>query len=206
MGNIFVSFIHEEEFAAGLMRAFLHEVFSEKIDVFLSADQTTIYAGDDWMKRIVSELKSTKVLLSILSHESVQRPWINFEAGAAWMHDATVIPVCIRGLTIESLPKPYSSLQAVILDSAEAAHYLVSSIAHHLNLEIPEKPYFGPAAGAILSGRDPDEEKRKGGPYKRIASLLNSDKEAYEAEIALEMIKTMDEKENPPSLYGTGGL
>src|ERR1017187_3026798 len=100
--------------------------------VFLSADQAAIYAGDDWMKRIFDELESTEILVSLLSPTSVERPWINFEAGAAWMNRKVVIPVCIRGLTIGTLPKPYSSLQAIELDNFSGAYYLVSSIAHHL--------------------------------------------------------------------------
>ncbi len=53
-----------------------------------------------------------------------------------------MIPVCIGGLKIDNLPKPYSSLQAVEIDTHDGLHYLVSSVAHYLGLPAPEKPIF----------------------------------------------------------------
>ena len=142
MANIFVSFIHEEERVASNVKAFIPLILGQTVDTFMSSDKNAIYAGEDWMKRIFEELGTAKVLVSMLSPVSVQRPWINFEAGAAWMRDAKVIPVCIGGLTINQLPKPYSILQAVEIDTHEGAYYLLSSIAHHLGMPLPKKPIF----------------------------------------------------------------
>jgi hypothetical protein len=94
------------------------------------------------MNRIFDELKESKVLLSMLSPLSISRPWINFEAGAAWMGKTKVIPVCFGGLSSGTLPKPYSSLQAVDIEIYEGQSYLVSSIAHYLELAQPDKPIF----------------------------------------------------------------
>ena len=121
MATIFMSFIHEEEFEVLLVRSFIHTVLDYKVESFMSSDPSIMYAGEDWMAKIFGKLKNTKVLLSMLSAVSVTRPWINFEAGAAWMKDTKVIPVCFRGLTIAQLPKPYSSLQAVDISTHEGA-------------------------------------------------------------------------------------
>jgi hypothetical protein len=128
------------------------------------------------MTRIFDELKTAKVLISMLSPLSVKRPWINFEAGAAWMGNTKVIPVCFGGLTIGQLPKPYSSLQSVEIETHEGSYYLVSSIAHHLGLDRPKKPLFSNPALAQLAGRDPEVEKRLVQPYRVLNHLLlNSD-------------------------------
>jgi hypothetical protein len=110
-----MSFIHEEQAVAHHVRKFIHAVMGNSIESFMSSDEEAIYAGEDWMGRILGELKEAKVLISMLSPISVKRPWINFEAGAAWMGAAKVIPVCFGGLKIGELPKPYSSLQAIEL-------------------------------------------------------------------------------------------
>lgn len=55
---------------------------------------------------------------------------INFEAGAAWLAEKVVIPVCFGGLTLNALPKPYSNFQAVELP--DGAYYLLASVAHNL--------------------------------------------------------------------------
>ena len=174
MADIFMSFIHEEGLVAESIQDFIGKLFGEAASVFRSSDEGAIYAGDDWMAKIITELSTAKVLISILSPNSISRPWINFEAGAARINKIKVIPVCVGGLKIADLPKPYSSLQGVEIDTHDGAYYLASSIAHHLNIDISRKPLFGAwqGAGAILSGRDPEEEKRLSIPYNSLVSFL----------------------------------
>jgi hypothetical protein len=138
MAEIFISFIHEEERYAQAIQRFLREALPEsKLDVFVASDKWAIYAGEEWLDRIFQELKSAKVVLLILSQDSVTRPWVNFEAGAAWLKPAIVIPVCIENMTKDNLPKPYSSLQAVELEKPDDQDYLISSICHHLKYDPP---------------------------------------------------------------------
>ncbi len=133
MAEVFISFIHEEKEVARAVQELLQDKLRER--PFLSADTWQVFAGEDWLKRIKEELESAKVVVLMLSQRSVKRPWVNFEAGAAWLADKVVIPVCFGGLSKGSLPKPYSSLQA--LDLPNDWYYLVSSIAHHLGVLAP---------------------------------------------------------------------
>lgn len=116
MAEIFISFIHEEKEIAEAVKTFLREKLETHSDVFLSSDMWSIYAGEDWLKKMKEELVPAKVVLLMLSPESVRRPWVNFEAGAAWLTDKVIIPVCIRGLRPEDLPKPYSNFQGLKLE------------------------------------------------------------------------------------------
>jgi len=172
MASVFMSFIHEEESAASTLNFFVRRIFGHSIDTFMSSDKNAIFAGDDWMGRIFEELKTTKVLISILSPTSVGRPWINFEAGAAWMGNAVVIPVCIGGLTIAKLPKPYSSLQAVEFDTTEGAYYLVSSIAHHLGIESPKRPMFSDAPIPTWTDEQKEENRKLRTTYEVFVNFL----------------------------------
>ena len=172
MASIFMSFIHEEETAANTLSFFIRRIFGHSIDTFMSSDKNAIYAGEDWMKRIFDELKTTKILLSVLSPTSVGRPWINFEAGAAWMGNAVVIPVCVGGLTIGELPKPYSSLQAIELDTIEGAHYLFSSIAHHLGIDPPKKPIFSDTPMSSWTDAQKEENKKLCNTYRIFVDFL----------------------------------
>ena len=173
MAQVFISFIHEQQDWANNLQLFLLRVLQGQADTFLSSDKNAIYAGEDWMRRILGELKEAKVLLSMLSPQSISRPWINFEAGAAWMGDAKVIPVCFGGLGVNELPKPYSNLQAVDLETFEGNYYLVSSIAHHLGLTTPEKPTFSSFPEAVmLAGRDPEKNEALLSPYKWLQGWM----------------------------------
>jgi hypothetical protein len=169
-----MSFIHEEESVAKLVHDFIRHIVGPTVDTFISSDKNAMYAGDDWMKRIFEELGTTKVLVSMLSPTSVKRPWINFEAGAATALKAKVIPVCFCGLKIDRLQKPYSSLQAIEIDTHEGAYYLVSSIAHHLGMTLPKKPHFWDNLPSSWSDAEKEDNKKLVKKYEIFQSLLEA--------------------------------
>lgn len=141
MADVFISFIHEEEKIASGVQRFLQKKLNNR-DIFLSSDQWQIFAGEIWLDRIRQELETAKVVILLLSDRSVERPWVNFEAGAAWLPRKAVIPVCYGGLSKGALPKPYSDMHA--LNLREDPYYLVSSLARHLGWQLPPLPFFGP--------------------------------------------------------------
>jgi len=137
MAEVFISFIHEEERIAKAVHRFLKKKLEK--NVFLSSDKWQVFAGELWLDRIRQELSSAKVVILLISHKSVLRPWVNFEAGAAWLTNKAVIPVCFADMSKEELPKPYSGIQAVSLRTE--AYYLLTSVAHHLQILSPYLRY-----------------------------------------------------------------
>lgn len=185
MSDIFISFIHEEEGTAKAVQKFLQDaLFDGQHDmVFLSADRWMIFAGEDWLDRIRAELEKAKVVILLVSHESVKRPWVNFEAGAAWLTDKMIIPVCHGDLPKDRLPKPYSGIQAVYLgdDSfPDEAYYLLSSVAHHLKLLSPPPPppwflKWNPTADEQAPIQDQLQDgsiKKLVAPYKALMAAM----------------------------------
>ncbi len=139
MAKVFISFIHEE---AGVAKA-LHELLQKafpKESIFLTADEWQIIAGEKWLDRIKQELSEAEVVVLLLSASSVQRPWVNFEAGAAWLTQKPIIPACYGGVSKGSLPKPYSDFQA--LDLPADYYFLIHSVAKHLKHLISPPPIF----------------------------------------------------------------
>ena len=171
MSEIFISFIHEESQTAEALQKFVNQILSGKARAFLSSDTFQVYAGEDWLRRIFEELETAKVVLLLLSDASVKRPWVNFEAGAGWFTKKKVIPVCIKGMEKEKLPKPYSSLQAVNLKYFDEQLYLIRSIAHHLGLEEPMiSSKFG-GGMAALGGPELEKEVEIQLAYQRQFQL-----------------------------------
>jgi hypothetical protein len=144
VADIFISFVHEQKQVAEAVKLFLLQKLETKSDIFLASDMWAIYAGEDWLKRIKEELESAKVVLLMLSEEAVSRPWVNFEAGAAWLANKVIIPVCFAGLGVEGLPKPYSNFQGLSLEDDYGPYYLVTSIYHHLSPMTLAPPPFSP--------------------------------------------------------------
>ncbi len=107
MADIFISFIHEDEKVADAVKRFLHEKLEANSKVFLASDKWAIYAGEDWLKKIKDELASAKVVVLLLRKESVGRPWVNFEAGAAWLTEKVIVPVCFRDLQKDAPFAPF---------------------------------------------------------------------------------------------------
>jgi hypothetical protein len=138
MADVFISFIHEEVYAAQSVQRVLKQLLTP--DVFISADDWAVLAGEIWLDRITQELEGSKVVVLMLSALSVTRPWINFEAGGAWLAKKPIIPACFGGLGREKLPKPYSAIQA--LDLPGDLYYLVRSVAKHLKTMSPPPFHF----------------------------------------------------------------
>src|SRR5437016_9540101 len=145
MADVFISFIHEEEQVAHavqrLLREQLHRITGlEQTEVFLSSDEWQVLAGENWLDRIFGELRNARVLVSLVSPRSIVRPWVNFEAGAAWLAGKPVVPACFGGLQHDQLPKPYTVLQAVRLP--DDGYYLFSSVARYLQRRALIPPPF----------------------------------------------------------------
>jgi hypothetical protein len=85
MPSVFVSHISEDKQTAGRLKNVLTRDFPGLLDVFLSSDTQSIAAGEEWLQSIEQALRDSAMLLVLCSPDSIRRPWINFEAGAAWM-------------------------------------------------------------------------------------------------------------------------
>ena len=92
MAGVLVSFIHEEERVAEAVKQYLDEKLDLGQVLFMSSDQWQVYGGDDWLEKIRLALRDSVVIVALLSQESVRRPWVNFEAGAAWLTRKVRIP------------------------------------------------------------------------------------------------------------------
>jgi len=143
MSKIFISFIHEEETVAKALQRFLQNYLGKEQEVFLSSDEWKVYAGEIWLQRIREELESASIVILLLSRTSVSRPWVNFEAGAAWLTNKIIIPVCFGDLSKGNMPIPYSGIQALNLDE-HGAYYLIASLFHYLSKIHPTRPFLPP--------------------------------------------------------------
>jgi hypothetical protein len=138
MADIFVSFAqHDHRIVESLWYIF-HESYP-RLTLFNSADSWLILPGDNWFQRIRTELTSAKVVLLLLSERSVISPWLNFEAGAAWLAGKTMIPACIGSLDKGHLPKPYSDLQGANLPAD--TYNLLNKIGDCFQLVSPTPGY-----------------------------------------------------------------
>lgn len=109
---VFISHITEEKEMALELKQLIEESFLGMLSVFVSSDENSISSGSRWLDNITSALGNCAIELILCSPNSVKRPWINFEAGAGWVREIPVIPLCHSGMEPSSLPVPLNLLQA----------------------------------------------------------------------------------------------
>jgi hypothetical protein len=87
---VFVSHVEEDAAVASEIKNWLEDNLLEGVEVFVSSDEG-IKPGDKWEDRIIEKLKICRIALVVCTQTSVRQPWINFEAGGAWVQGARVI-------------------------------------------------------------------------------------------------------------------
>lgn len=112
--QVFISHVTEDAVAARLKRK-MTEDFLGQLTVFLSSDTESIAAGEEWLSSVSEALRNSSIFVVLCSPIAIARPWVNFEAGAAWMRDIPLVPACFGGLRPRDLPMPLSARQALSL-------------------------------------------------------------------------------------------
>ena len=114
---VFISHITEESELAQILSEEIKKSYLGMLDTFVSSDGESLPAGGRWLDIIDKALTNSAIQILLCSPQSINRPWINFEAGASWIRRIPVIPVCHSGLTKNKLPIPLAMLQATDIEN-----------------------------------------------------------------------------------------
>ncbi|MDV7787785.1 toll/interleukin-1 receptor domain-containing protein, partial [Enterococcus gallinarum] len=140
--KLFISHITEEKDLAKILKDDIERRFMGAIEVFVSSDGKSIAAGSEWFDTIKQGLNNSDLMLVLCSTNSVTRPWIPFELGAAWMKGINPIPICHTDMLPEQLPSPISMLQGINLSDNERFKDLVDILHERTGLKIPEESLY----------------------------------------------------------------
>ena len=145
--KVFISHITEERQLAEIIKTQISKDFLGMLDVFVSSDQVSIAVGSKWLSEIDEALKSAQIELILCSHDSVKRPWVNFEAGAGWVKGIPVIPVCHTGMRPVDLPIPLNMLQGIAASDQAGWAKVYQLLALKLGSDLPAADF-----SALLRG------------------------------------------------------
>jgi len=135
--TIFISHITEEGEIATSIKKLIEESFLRNVNVFVSSNADSLCLGDEWINIIRQSIDNCQLVIILCSPYSISRPWINFEAGAAWVQQTPIIPLCHSGLSISQLPIPLKNFQGGSLNSEETIKQLFNKIASILECGSP---------------------------------------------------------------------
>jgi len=133
---VFVSHVEEDAIVASKVKKWLDDNLLDGVEVFVSSDKG-LEPGDKWEERIIDKLQNCRIALVLCTQMSVRQPWINFEAGGAWVKGARVIPLCYHSQRKNMLPRPLSSLQSIDLSEPDDIRELLRIIAKEAGLRAP---------------------------------------------------------------------
>jgi len=77
----------------------------ESVGATTFRDDRDIHGGDDIPEDIRAQIKQSRELVVLLTPESVDRPWVLLEVGAAWgwRRDYRIVPVLCH-VTVDAIP------------------------------------------------------------------------------------------------------
>jgi len=146
--EVFISHVRTEQDLAMLLKEKIEKHFLGWVNVFVSSDQESIEAGDSWLDALRRALKTANLQVVLCSPASIGRPWVNFEAGAAWLLGIPVVPLCHSGLEPDNLPMPLATLQGGKVSDASALARVYARIAKLVPCDVPEIDMNALAAAA----------------------------------------------------------
>jgi hypothetical protein len=115
MRSIFLSHATVDKPVAEVLRNALQDRTPDTI-VFLSSRPGHIRSGAEWWGVIQEKLRSSTEYIVLLTPRSIERPWIPFEAGAAWMTERRMFVVSAGELDKTAVPAPLSFFQIASLE------------------------------------------------------------------------------------------
>jgi hypothetical protein len=131
---VFISHVAEDGEATRILQNDLARRFIDAVEFFNTSNRDSLKPGESWLEKITGMLRKSSMILPILSPAALRSPWVNFETGGGWLTDTRVVPCCAGQVRKESLPAPYSWLQAINLDEEEDLSRLVQLIAEQVHL------------------------------------------------------------------------
>jgi TIR domain len=110
--GIFISHNVPESKLPIAFKKFLRSALEGDYPVFVSSDFQTIQTGKPWFAEIVTAVQTSTAVLVIVTPESVDQRWLNFEAGIGIGCGIPVMPLLTRGFTKALFKPPLNQLQA----------------------------------------------------------------------------------------------
>jgi hypoxanthine phosphoribosyltransferase len=132
---VFISHAAYERRVAIVLKKWIEKTFGrDKCSVFVSSDPSDIVAGEEWLPKILQNLKRCALLITLYSPRSRRRSWVHCEAGCAWVRGTPIIPVCHSGLDIADLEMPIATKQGLLADNKRFPASFFAAVGKHLNI------------------------------------------------------------------------
>jgi hypothetical protein len=117
---VFISHAAADAMLAAAVGAALAEA-TPPLTTFVSSRPGDIRADAEWMPAVHAAILRGDTFLILLTPNSIGRPWVAFELGAAWFSQRPTVLARTSSLPTEEIPLPLSERQIYRLDQPDDA-------------------------------------------------------------------------------------
>lgn len=188
--KVFLSHDSRDEKVARVLTDTLSRISLDQVGIWFSSDPSPsggIKPGQVWAKEIESRLMASRVILVLLTPNSLSRPWIYFESGYGFSNRKTqVIPLCL-GITVSDVPFPLKMFQCYEIGNLESLTDFCRKLFNQLRVRFDDEmsSKFLRAAAKNLTSLSIQAKADSVQVGKDMRSLNG------QLEICLEMFRTM---------------
>jgi hypothetical protein len=139
--QIFISHADDDKKFVRLITKLFKKQFATcrpAIEIFCSSDTRSIRGGEQWFAEIMNALSHSQVCISVMTPNSIYRPWVLFETGGAYTLSRAdpkrfrVHTVVAQGVSPSTLPGPLKPIKARSLSNREEVIELCREVSKFL--------------------------------------------------------------------------
>ena len=137
--KIFVSHSGTDSEIVKLLTEYIRETTNNKLEIWYSSDNSAkggFDVGDKWYNTIIKKLKESDLVISFLTPNSIDKPWLIFESGYAEAHEK-LVPLKFM-LSIDEIPSPLQQNQIFNFSNDQDASVFIKKVFSHLEFEESE--------------------------------------------------------------------
>lgn len=139
--NFFISHYSGDKTTAEIFSNALRRITLEQIIPWFSSDssQGGLKPGDIWFNQILSKVQESRAVVTLLTPNSINRPWVYFESGIAQaLPHCEVIPVCI-GVSRDRILPPLGLYQCYQLNDYRSVTEFFSKLLNLFSIKFDEE-------------------------------------------------------------------
>jgi hypothetical protein len=155
MHRFFLSHSSNDKKIAEIIAGTLKRITLNQIHPWFSSDDSGsggLQAGEIWFNAILEKLSKSKAVVTVLTPNSISRPWTYFEAGIGQtLTDCEVIPICI-GMGRNTIYPPLGLYQCYQLSDYNSFREFVAKLLAKFSITFDEdmcRPILKEAVGKI---------------------------------------------------------
>ena len=127
--RVFVSHIQTDLPLAKAVRTTLNNAFGGDIEFFLASEE--LVGGAEWQREIQTQLEKTDAIISIVTGDSVSKPWIYVEWSPFWLSKKPFYVLVTPEIKVRDLIAPMQERQAVDMTDRNQVKGLLQGLHRH---------------------------------------------------------------------------